>query len=269
MKLVPQYGGTVGGFRKDVFMALGSFDTNILTDDTELTFRLLLRGWKVLYANRAECYEEVPETWDVRGRQIRRWSRGHNQVLFRYLWALLASPHLSRKEKIDGVLLLFVYSIPLILVLAIADSLVLFFLGDMEILAGVSAFLFVAAYNTLGNFAPFYQIGVASLLDGGINRVLLLPMLIFNFFFNSWYISIGFFEAVLDKVTGRSTKWLKTTRFRGEESFPVRPAPVYEAGSYGLMQARHLYESNPTISGHRTNQRGKFSRVQEGSASDS
>jgi len=269
MKLVPQYGGTVGGFRKDVFMALGSFDTNILTDDTELTFRLLLRGWKVLYANRAECYEEVPETWDVRGRQIRRWSRGHNQVLFRYLWALLASPHLSRKEKIDGVLLLFVYSIPLILVLAIADSLVLFFLGDMEILAGVSAFLFVAAYNTLGNFAPFYQIGVASLLDGGINRVLLLPMLIFNFFFNSWYISIGFFEAVLDKVTGRSTKWLKTTRFRGEESFPVRPAPVYEAESYGLMQARHLYESNPTISGHRTNQRGKFSRVQEGSASDS
>ena len=85
-------------------MALGSFDTRILAEDTELTFRLLMRGWKVIYANRAECYEEAPETWDVRARQIRRWSRGHNQVMFRYLWQLIVSSHLS-KEKIDGLLL--------------------------------------------------------------------------------------------------------------------------------------------------------------------
>jgi cellulose synthase/poly-beta-1,6-N-acetylglucosamine synthase-like glycosyltransferase len=244
MKLIPQYGGTVGGFRKDLVIALGGFNTNILTDDTELTFRLLIRGWKVLYANRAECYEEVPETWDVRGRQIRRWSRGHNQVMFKYLWPLLLSPHLSKKEKIDGVLLLFVYSIPLILLLALGDSLALFFLGDMDILVGVSAFIFVAAYNTLGNFAPFYQIGIASLLDGGTNRISILPMLIFNFFFNSWYITIGFFEAAIDIVTGRSAKWLKTARFRSEESFSVRPPPAHEAGLHAFAKDRSLFESD-------------------------
>jgi cellulose synthase/poly-beta-1,6-N-acetylglucosamine synthase-like glycosyltransferase len=218
LKLIPQYGGTVGGFRKDVFMGLGSFDTKILAEDTELTFRMLLSGWKVIYANRAECYEEAPETWNVRAKQIRRWSRGHNQVLFRYLLPLLASPHLTWKEKTDGLLLLFIYAIPLILVLGILDSLALFFLGEMQILAGMASFLFVGAFNTFGNFAPFYQIGVATLLDGATSRVLLLPMLIFNYFFNTYYITIGFFEALTDKLTGRHAKWAKTRRFRNEKS---------------------------------------------------
>jgi cellulose synthase/poly-beta-1,6-N-acetylglucosamine synthase-like glycosyltransferase len=64
MKLVPQYGGTVGGFRKEFITAMGGFDTNILAEDTELTYRLLVSGWKVIYANRAECYEEAPEDWE-------------------------------------------------------------------------------------------------------------------------------------------------------------------------------------------------------------
>lgn len=216
LKLIPQYGGTVGGFRKDVVISNGSFDTSILAEDTELTFRLLLDGWKVIYANRAECYEEAPETWSVRARQIRRWSRGHNQVLFKYLIPLLASLHLTKKEKIDGVLLLFVYTVPLILILAILDSLALFFLGEMQIVAGITAFVFIGAYNTFGNFAPFYQIGVAALLDGATKRVQLLPMLIFNYFFNTIYITIGFFEAFWDRLTGRSTKWIKTKRFRNK-----------------------------------------------------
>jgi cellulose synthase/poly-beta-1,6-N-acetylglucosamine synthase-like glycosyltransferase len=232
MKLIPQYGGTVGGFRKDVVLALGSFDTRILAEDTELTFRLLMKGWKVIYANRAECYEEAPETWNVRARQIRRWSRGHNQVMLRYLLPLITSSHLSKKEKIDGLLLLFVYAIPLMLLLALCDSLALFFLGEMQIVGGAIAVIFVGAYNTFGNFAPFYQIGIAALLDGATKRVLLLPMLIFNYFFNTWFITIGFFEALVDKITGRRATWVKTKRFRKLESavIPMRKrAPAEQA----------------------------------------
>ncbi|MBN2242448.1 MAG: glycosyltransferase family 2 protein [Acidobacteria bacterium] len=225
LQLIPQYGGTVGGFRREVVEAIGSFDTKLLAEDTDLTFRLLLRGWKIIYANRAECYEEVPETWNTRARQIRRWSRGHNQVMFRYLGPLLKSPHLTGYEKLDGALLLFIYSIPLIMVCAIIDSMALFFLGEMQIVAGLLPLLFVGAYNTFGNFAPFYQIGVASLLDGATRRVLLLPMLLFNYFFNTFYITIGFFEAIVDMFTGRRTKWSKSERFRdenGEVPKPVR-----------------------------------------------
>ncbi len=103
MQLVPQYGGTVGGFRKDILLETGGFNTHVLAEDTELTYRLFISGWKVVYANSAECYEESPETWEVRGRQIRRWARGHNQVLFRYFIPTLFSKHMRIREKVDGV----------------------------------------------------------------------------------------------------------------------------------------------------------------------
>ncbi|MBN2320801.1 MAG: glycosyltransferase family 2 protein [Acidobacteria bacterium] len=255
LQLIPQYGGTVGGFRREVVEAIGCFDTKLLAEDTDLTFRLLLCGWKVIYANRAECYEEAPETWSTRARQIRRWSRGHNQVLFRYLGPLLESSHLTRYEKLDGVLLLFIYSIPLIMVLAICDSLALFFLGEMQIVAGLLPFLFVGAYNTFGNFAPFYQIGIASLLDGATNRILLLPMLLFNYFFNTFYITIGFFEAIVDTFTGRHTKWSKTKRFRNENS--EAPQHIKDLRrSNGMSNSRGNHVSNrssdPNGTGNKT-----------------
>ncbi|GAB4406510.1 MAG: glycosyltransferase family 2 protein [Thermodesulfovibrionales bacterium] len=212
--LIPQYGGTVGGFRREVVLSLGGFEPNILAEDTELTFKLLINGWKVVYANRVECYEEVPEEWNVRARQIRRWARGHSQVMFRYLLPLLRTPHLSSTEKIDGLLLLFIYTVPFILLTGIIDSLSLFFLGEMQIIQSIIIFLFIAAYNTFGNFAPFYQIGTASLLDGATDRIRLLPLLLFNFLFNMWYVSLGFLDSAIDMVTRRKTSWHKTVRFR-------------------------------------------------------
>ncbi|MFA5073046.1 MAG: glycosyltransferase [Nitrospirota bacterium] len=214
LRLMPQYGGTVGGFRRKVLLDLGGFNTKILAEDTELTYRLSIHGWKVLYANRAECYEEVPEKWTVRARQIRRWSRGHNDVMFRYFFPLLTSPFLSFREKFDGMLLLLVYCVPVILLIGLIDSLFLFFWGDMSIFAGIFFLIFIGAYNTFGNFAPFYQVGTACLLDGVSRRILLLPFLIFNFFFNMWYISKGFFDACIDKLINRKAVWQKTERFR-------------------------------------------------------
>lgn len=214
LRLIPQYGGTVGGFRREVVSSLGGFEPNILAEDTELTFKLLINGWKVVYANRVECYEEAPEHWNVRARQIRRWARGHSQVMFRYLLPLLRTPHLSALEKLDGLLLLLIYTIPFLLLTGIADSLSLFFLGEMQIIQATAVFLFVAAFNTFGNFASFYQIGTASMLDGATQRIRLLPLLLFNFLFNMWHVSLGFIDAVIDLVTRRKTLWHKTVRFR-------------------------------------------------------
>lgn len=214
LKLIPQYGGTVGGFRRSVVIDLGGFNPKVLAEDTEMTYRLAVNGWKVLYANRAECYEEVPETWAARANQIRRWSRGHNCVMFKYLLRLLKSSCITFREKLDGILLLLVYFVPVILLLGICASLALFFLGEMEIFAGLFFLVFIGAYNTFGNFAPFYQVGTACLLDGVPRRSLILPFLIFSFFFNMWCIFRGFLDAIVDVITTRKTNWHKTDRFR-------------------------------------------------------
>lgn len=212
--LLPQYGGTVGGFRRKVVLDLGCFDPNILTEDTELTYKLFINGWKIVYANRIECYEESPEDWNVRSRQIRRWARGHTQVLFQYIVPLIKSRYLVPSEKIDGLLLLFVYIVSPILLIGIGSSIGLFFMGEMKILAGTLMFLFLASFNSFGNYAPFYQIGTASFIDGGTYRLRLLPLLLFNFFFNMLYTSWGVFDAVIDLITKRKSRWDKTERYR-------------------------------------------------------
>ena len=217
LRTIPQYGGTVGGFRKDILLETGGFNPKVLAEDTELTYRLFTSGWKVVYANSAECYEESPESWNVRGRQIRRWARGHNEVLFRYLIPTITSPHLNLLQKIDGLFLLFIYAVPVLLLLSWGVSLALFFLGRMDIFGGWWVLLFLGIYNAFGNFAPFFEIGAALVIDGLPGEALLLPLLMFNFFFYMWNISLGFFDAVVDTVTGRGVKWDKTVRFAVKE----------------------------------------------------
>lgn len=213
LKTIPQYGGTVGGFRKEILRETGGFDIRMLAEDTELTYRLYTKGWKVIYANSAECYEEAPETWKVRAKQIRRWSRGHNQVLFRYLIRTIFTRNMNLREKLDGVLLLFVYSVPFFMLLGQIASLILFFLGEMNLFSGWWVLLFLAFYCAVGNFAPFFEIGTALFMDGILGEVFLLPLLMFNFYFYMWNVSLGFLDAVFDVVTNRKVFWAKTARF--------------------------------------------------------
>lgn len=218
LRTIPQYGGTVGGFRKDVLREMGGFDPSVLAEDTELTYRLYTNGWKVIYANSAECYEEAPETWKVRARQIRRWSRGHNRVLFRYLFKTIASKNMTFREKVDGVLLLFVYAVPFFMLLGQICSLSLFFLGEMNLFSGWWVLLFLAIYCSFGNFAPFFEIGTALFLDGIPGEAFLLPLLLFNFYYYMWYISLGFLDAIADVITRRRVRWAKTARFTGKKN---------------------------------------------------
>ena len=213
LRTLPQYGGTVGGFRKDIMLDMGGFNPLILAEDTELTYRLYTNGYKVIYANSAECYEEAPETWEVRGKQIRRWARGHNQVLFRYFFKTLFSKNMNMREKVDGILLLLVYMVPFFLALAQIVSLILFFLGEMDILTGWWVLFFIGIYSSFGNFAPFYEIGTSLVLDGIKGEVHLLPLIMFNFYFYMWNISLGVLDALADFITKRKVNWVKTKRF--------------------------------------------------------
>lgn len=214
MDLIPQYGGTVGGFRRSVVLAWGGFDPRVLAEDTDLTMRLYTRGWRVAYANRAECYEEAPETWDVRFRQLRRWARGHTQVLFRHWQRLPGSPYLSGWQKLDAMLLLGIYLVPPLLLSGLVASLILFLTGSMPVWETVLLSFFMVAYNAFGNFAPFYQVAAAGLLDGMRERLYLLPFLFFMYLYNSWAVTSGILDALVDVGMNRMPTWDKTRRFR-------------------------------------------------------
>ena len=166
MNLLPQYGGTVGGIRLSAVEAVGGWHDDTLAEDTDITFRLMLSGWKTVYTNRSECYEEVPEEWGVRIKQVSRWAKGHNQVMTRYWWQFASSKYLNFSQRIDGLLLLFVFVIPLIMLTGWLLALALYFLNASTLVSVLLPVLALTIYGTLGNFAAFFEIVVAVLIDG-------------------------------------------------------------------------------------------------------
>ncbi len=51
--LVPQYGGTVGGVRRVAMRDVGGWRDDVLAEDTDITFRLIIGGWNVAYERRS------------------------------------------------------------------------------------------------------------------------------------------------------------------------------------------------------------------------
>jgi len=213
LDLVPQYGGTVGGVRLATLKDVGGWLDNTLAEDTDLTYRAILKGWKSVYQNRSECYEEVPETWPVRIRQITRWAKGHNQALYKYAGYCFFNRNISLHEKIDGLLLLGVYMMSPLILVGWIIAITLFYLGENNLSSGLIVLFAIVSYGTVGNFAAFFEIGSAVYLDRGKNRVRLLTFNLFNFLISTMTVS----SATLSQFfsTGkRGRKWEKTQRFR-------------------------------------------------------
>lgn len=224
LHMVPQYGGTVAGIRRTALEEIGGWNENALAEDTDLTYRLLLAGWKTVYENRAECYEEVPERWPVRVRQIMRWAKGHNQVMMRCLMNTAKSPDVNWWERVDGVLLLGVYLMGPVLLLGWFLAVVLFYTG-VQIGGGLTV-LALGAFTTLGNFAAFFEIAAAARLDGSRQRIRLLPLTLFGFTVSLISVSRAAWQQFQDLLFGEAELvWHKTERSRIAPVL-IRPAVV-------------------------------------------
>ena len=220
MNLLPQYGGTVGGVRLSAVEAVGGWHDDTLAEDTDITFRLMFNGWKTIYTNRSECYEEVPEEWVIRIKQVTRWAKGHNQVMARYWWQFATSKYLTWSQRIDGLLLLFVFVIPLIMLMGWGLALGLYFLNAGSLLSQLIPVFALMIYGTLGNFAAFFEIVVAVLIDGNRRRLRLLPFNMLGFLVSLFAISGAVWSLMIDRIFKREMVWDKTIRYRQETSLP-------------------------------------------------
>jgi cellulose synthase/poly-beta-1,6-N-acetylglucosamine synthase-like glycosyltransferase len=220
LRTLPQFGGTVGAVRARALAAVGGFNEDALAEDTDLTFRMLSHGWRVHYANTAECYEEVPETWPVRARQLQRWANGHCQVALRYLGVSLTNPSFTVRQRLESLALLGCYFVaPLTLL-----GWLLVLLGFLS-QPGWSTFLgastlALVAYGGFGNAASFFQMAVAVRLDGNARRLRLLPLTFVGYVVSAVVITQGVLSLLRAALLRRELSWDKTARFRQQPPAP-------------------------------------------------
>jgi cellulose synthase/poly-beta-1,6-N-acetylglucosamine synthase-like glycosyltransferase len=209
--LIPQFGGTVGGFRRSLVEKLGGFDASMLTEDTDLTFQVYLAGFKVRYVGDAECYEEAVANWRAYWRQRHRWARGHMQVCFKHTPRVLRSKKLNMKEKIDGLLLLHVYFMPVLTLVAFLAGVTLIISQSSPFANMLWLLVPVTFYSLVGNFAPFFEIGIGAYLDGRTRIQWLIPLLLFVNLYNILICTKAFLDLFAAKILRKShVDWEKT-----------------------------------------------------------
>ena len=226
LNLIPQFGGTVGGFRRSILEQLGGFDESMLTEDTDLTFQIYLLGFKIAYAGDAECYEEAVSTLKAYWKQRHRWAKGHMQVCFKHSLNVLRSKKLSLREKIDGLLLLHVYFMPVI-------SMLSFFIGASLILYDSSRLVYplwffvpISFYSCVGNFAPFFEVGIGAYLDGRRRLQWLVPLLVFAYLYNIVICTKAFLDLIAASILGRRQVDWQKTRHLGEGNCYIEKQPI-------------------------------------------
>jgi cellulose synthase/poly-beta-1,6-N-acetylglucosamine synthase-like glycosyltransferase len=209
--LIPQFGGTVGGFRKSIIDDLHGFDAKMLAEDTDLTFSICLKGFKVRYVGEAECYEEAVDSWRAYWRQRHRWARGHMQVCFKHALNVLKSRKLNLKEKVDGLLLLAIYFLPVLSLFSLLLAVPFVLYSDSVFSAALWFFIPVSLYSFVGNFAPFFEVGIGAYLDGRKQLQWLAPLLIFAFLYNILICTKALIDVTIGIVRGQQGNWAKTT----------------------------------------------------------
>lgn len=76
-------------YKKEALMEVGLFDEDNMTQDIEIVWRLMSKGYKARMCLNARTYVDSPKTKKAWWRQRLRWSIGGTQTLWRYRkWAL-------------------------------------------------------------------------------------------------------------------------------------------------------------------------------------
>jgi hypothetical protein len=125
---------------------------------------------------------------------------------------VLKSKNLRTREKIDGLLLLNVYFMPIIVLVAFAIGVPLVLVESSKLIDVVWFFVPFSLYSFVGNFAPFFEVGIGAYLDGRTRIQWLIPLLIFTFFYNIPICTKALLDLFFSKIRGKNhDTWVKTS----------------------------------------------------------
>jgi cellulose synthase/poly-beta-1,6-N-acetylglucosamine synthase-like glycosyltransferase len=212
---LPAYGGANCAVRMSTLRALGGWNPDTVTEDTDLTLRVLLAGQRVRYDVSAVDYEEAVVSAKRFWTQRYRWARGHQKCFRDYWRPVLRSPHLTATEKAESAMFLLVYHVPVFSGLGLLLTVLRAFgVGDQPVvgLLPLSMLLFVG---------PLAELSVG-LLVGRVERRAAWALLGFlpAFALSIWITT----RAYLDGMLGRPYSWVKTSRSGSTST--VAPAAV-------------------------------------------
>ena len=203
------FNGTAGILRREMIQDAGGWEHDTLTEDSDLSYRAQLKGWKFVYIPAVECPSELPV--DMQGFQVQqsRWSKGLTQVALKILPRLLRSD-LPRRVKLEAIFHLTPnISYPLMVVvsaLMLPVMIVRFYMGWMQMVF-LDLPLIVASFWSI---TAFYVMAHRELYPKTWKRGLVfIPALMAT----GVALTINNTRAVLEALCGVQTAFARTPKY--------------------------------------------------------
>src|SRR5579864_4417371 len=203
------FNGTAGILRRRMIEDAGGWQADTLTEDSDLSYRAQLKGWRFVYLPGLDCPSELPV--EMHGFQVQqsRWAKGLTQVAMKLMPAILRAD-LPKRVKAEAFLHLTPnLSYPLMIVvsaLMLPVMIVRFYMGPFQMLF-FDLPLIAASFWSI---SLFYVVAQRELYPKTWKRsILMLPMLI--------AVGVGLTitntRAVLEALFGVKTVFARTAKY--------------------------------------------------------
>jgi cellulose synthase/poly-beta-1,6-N-acetylglucosamine synthase-like glycosyltransferase len=206
------FNGTAGMWRRRAIDEAGGWEHDTLTEDTDLSYRSQLKGWKFIYLQDVECPAELPVEMTAFKTQQARWAKGLIQVSKKILPRVLASDE-SRHVKVEAWYHLTAnLSYPLMIVLSVLlmpAMIIRFYQGWFQMLY-IDLPLFMASTFSISSF---YLVSQKELFPKSWFRAFLYLPLLMSLGIG---LTITNTIAVLEALVGKQTAFVRTPKYRVE-----------------------------------------------------
>ncbi len=205
------FNGTAGMWRRKAIEDAGGWQHDTLTEDTDLSYRAQLKGYRFQYLQDVECPAELPIEMTAFKTQQARWAKGLIQCAIKDLPFVLKDKNVSRREKLEAWYHLTAnISYPLMIVLStlLLPAMIIRFYQGMFQMLYIDLPLFMASTFSISSF---YLVSQKELFPGKwLRTFLFLPFLM--------ALGIGLTitnsKAVMEALFRKQTAFARTPKYR-------------------------------------------------------
>jgi cellulose synthase/poly-beta-1,6-N-acetylglucosamine synthase-like glycosyltransferase len=206
------FNGTAGVWRRAAIDEAGGWQHDTLTEDTDLSYRAQLKGWRFIYLQDVECPAELPVEMTAFKTQQARWAKGLIQTGKKILPRVLRSDAPLHTKIEAWYHLTANLSYPLMIVLSVLmlpAMIIRFYQGWFQILF-IDLPLFLASTFSISSF---YLVSQRELFPKTWQRALLyLPLLMAL----GVGLTITNTKAVIEALIGKESAFARTPKYNVE-----------------------------------------------------
>jgi cellulose synthase/poly-beta-1,6-N-acetylglucosamine synthase-like glycosyltransferase len=209
------FNGTAGMWRREAITWSGGWQHDTLAEDTDLSYRAQLMGWRFVYLVDDDVPSELPVEINAFKSQQRRWAKGLVQVGLKMLGRMWRDPRLSKRVKLEQFFRLTGnLAAPLVIVLALINFPILIVRYNQGLFHLFALDVPILTFSTLSVIA-FYVVP-----QWHLNPETWKKSIKYMPFVMSMGIALTFSNAraVLEALFGIKTPFVRTPKYRIEES---------------------------------------------------